>query len=103
MINIVKCVSLFFLIFSNVKAQTSQMDYLRNNFLHHFRILDSAQKVNKKLDTICCCNASINFMDLTTSLDTHTIGNVFGRSCFTKQELIDWHKWYKKNIEYTRK
>lgn len=85
------------LIGSNI-AVGQDVDSLQKQFAYHFKKLDKAAK-KSKADTIYCCQASANFMERNTPVETGTMGNILGRWGFTRQALRQWHEWYDKKYK----
>ena len=66
-------------------------------FVTHFNILDSLASLSN-VDTVYSVNSveSVHFMEKHTKIYSSTSGNFYGRLGFTKQNLEQWHEWYKK-------
>jgi hypothetical protein len=77
----------------------SNMELNDSMFQYHFKVLDSVSKASPKYTFYYCCNPSIKFMEVNTSIEAHSKGTQLGKLGFTKEDLQKWHEWYEKKYK----
>ena len=68
----------------------------KQSFAICFRILDSLALLTNT-DTVYAVKSveSVHFMEMHTKIYSSTTGNFYGRLGFTKDNLKQWHEWYR--------
>ena len=90
-------ISLVFL-FACRNSKNLGNDKIKDEFLKHLNILDSGAKIYSG-STISCCSNSIAFMIENTNVKIHSKATFHGFLFFTREDLVQFHKYYKEKVK----